>query len=187
MTRTNGAGHAPVQVGSPKAHCASCYVGPRSSRHGRSVVIHQATLVSRCFEALVTGSSVPTAKPLTLPNEPSHIRARPIPLLRPIWGTWLSHARTGAFEASCFVCLALRRAWDTRMCGHPLGARQASSERVRHEDSPWAVLEEPSPHQADRDSILNRGMQMRQRHLDQVLTELYDLIPDTTFTVGRLQ
>jgi hypothetical protein len=36
-------------------------------------------------------------------------------------------------------------------------------------------------------SMMHRGNQLRERHFEHLLTELHDLIPDTAFSVGRLQ
>lgn len=39
----------------------------------------------------------------------------------------------------------------------------------------------------DRALTMGRANRLRERHFDQLLTELYELIPDTEFTLGRLQ
>lgn len=39
---------------------------------------------------------------------------------------------------------------------------------------------------SDFHSIMHRGNQLRERHFSHLLTELYELIPDTVFTMGRL-
>lgn len=44
-----------------------------------------------------------------------------------------------------------------------------------------------SPYVADFHSIMHRGNQLRERHFAHLLTELYELIPDTVFTMGRIQ
>lgn len=44
-----------------------------------------------------------------------------------------------------------------------------------------------SDHFLDVGSIMHFGMQLRKRHLDQLLMELNDMMPDTTFAVDRLQ
>lgn len=44
-----------------------------------------------------------------------------------------------------------------------------------------------SPYVADFHSIMHRGNQLRERHFEHLLTELYELIPDTVFTMGRIQ
>jgi hypothetical protein len=46
--------------------------------------------------------------------------------------------------------------------------------------------EATSDHAGDQQSIMNRGLQLRIRHFDQLLMELNDMIEGTTFTVGRL-
>jgi len=40
---------------------------------------------------------------------------------------------------------------------------------------------------SDFHSIMHRGNQLRERHFAHLLTELYELIPDTEFTLGRVQ
>lgn len=44
-----------------------------------------------------------------------------------------------------------------------------------------------SPHVDDIPSMMHRGNQLRERHFEHLMTELHDLIPDTSFSVGRLQ
>lgn len=44
-----------------------------------------------------------------------------------------------------------------------------------------------SPFSSDFRSIMHRGNQLRERHFEHLLTELYELIPDTVFSMGRLQ
>lgn len=44
-----------------------------------------------------------------------------------------------------------------------------------------------SPYIDDVHSIMHRGNQVRDRHFNHLLTELYELIPDTVFSLGRLQ
>ena len=44
-----------------------------------------------------------------------------------------------------------------------------------------------SDHYGDIHSIMHRGSQVRARHFEQLLTELFELIPETTFRVGRTQ
>lgn len=63
--------------------------------------------------------------------------------------------------------------------GHALGNVQAFARGDEYKRS--------SPHAADIQSIMNRGVELRARHFDALLTEVNDMIPDTTFTVGRLQ
>jgi hypothetical protein len=47
--------------------------------------------------------------------------------------------------------------------------------------------ESDSDHTADIQSIMNRGVQLRVRHFDQILMDLNGMIEGTTFAVGRLQ
>lgn len=42
-------------------------------------------------------------------------------------------------------------------------------------------------HQGDMQSIMHRGVELRNRHFDALLSELNLMIPDTSFTVERLQ
>jgi hypothetical protein len=63
--------------------------------------------------------------------------------------------------------------------GHAIGNVSAFARGDEYETA--------SEHSADVQSIMNRGIQLRIRHFDALLTELYDMIEGTTFTVGRLQ
>jgi hypothetical protein len=44
-----------------------------------------------------------------------------------------------------------------------------------------------SPFVDDVQSMMHRGNRLRERHFDHLLTELYQLVPDTEFSLGRLQ
>jgi hypothetical protein len=44
-----------------------------------------------------------------------------------------------------------------------------------------------SPHSTDFDSIMNRGLELRNRHFEHLLTVINGVIADTTFTLGRLE
>ena len=44
-----------------------------------------------------------------------------------------------------------------------------------------------SEHYGDINSIMHRGNQLRARHFEQLMTELFELIPETSFSVGRVQ
>lgn len=44
-----------------------------------------------------------------------------------------------------------------------------------------------SPYWPDIHSLMHRGSQLRERHFEHLMTELYGLIPDTSFAVARLQ
>lgn len=44
-----------------------------------------------------------------------------------------------------------------------------------------------SPYIDDVHSLMHRGNTLRERHFEHLMTELYGLIPDTSFAVGRLQ
>lgn len=44
-----------------------------------------------------------------------------------------------------------------------------------------------SPYVGDVHSMMHRGNALRERHFDHLLTELYELIADTEFSLGRLQ
>ena len=44
-----------------------------------------------------------------------------------------------------------------------------------------------SPHLDDIHSMMHRGNQLRERHFEHLMTELHDLMPDPSFSVGRLQ
>jgi hypothetical protein len=64
--------------------------------------------------------------------------------------------------------------------GHTLGSlRDAMANLDEYTD--W------SEHRSDTRSIMHRGNELRDRHFEQLLTELFDLILDTSFSVGRLQ
>ena len=47
--------------------------------------------------------------------------------------------------------------------------------------------ERGSRHESDTRSIMNRGIELRSRHFDGLLSELSVMIPDTSFAVDRLQ
>lgn len=68
---------------------------------------------------------------------------------------------------------------------HEFGHTMGNIARIHRERDD--EYEATSPFVDDVHSIMHRGSGLRERHFDHLLTELYDLIPDTVFSMGRLQ
>jgi hypothetical protein len=65
---------------------------------------------------------------------------------------------------------------------HEFGHAVGNSSFVDHGDE----YPGSSQHTFDLDSMMNRGLELRNRHFDHLLTELTGIMPDTTFAIGRI-
>lgn len=101
------------------------------------------------------------------------------------WGAQTIYLDTNDFKArtTCFgpnKTQCVSQVPIAHEFGHTLGSvRDAMANLDEYAD--W------SEHRADTRSMMHRGNELRDRHFEQLLTELYDLIPDTSFSVGRVQ
>ena len=101
------------------------------------------------------------------------------------WGSQTIRLDTNDFKTrtTCFGAdkpLCVSQIPIAHEFGHTLGS-------VRDAMANLDEYRKQSEHGADVHSIMHRGSQLRDRHFEQLLTELYDLIPETSFSVGRLQ
>lgn len=71
--------------------------------------------------------------------------------------------------------------------GHTMGNIGTIRGEASDEYSDGSNGKKRSPYLDDIHSLMHRGSQLRERHFDHLLTELYELIPDTVFAMSRLR